>query len=56
MTEVHIIAEGILFNGTRTVKASELAAATGISKTTAKVVIENTIEMLGNKFRRLIID
>jgi hypothetical protein len=56
MTEAHIIAEGIIFNGSRTVTASELAAATGISKTAARVVIENTIEMLGNKLGRLKLD
>ena len=46
VNEAEIIAKGIVFYGTRQVKAKELAAVTGISPTAARMVIENMVQEL----------
>lgn len=53
MNQAHIVAEAIVLNGQRKITAAELAAATGVSRTAARAVIENTFARLGDAPGRL---
>lgn len=53
VTEAEIIAESVMFYGTRSVDAGQLAAAAGISRSSARAVIEDVIRRLGYSAGRL---